>query len=259
MTRAVSLKLAAADQVPVQFSREASKLSRFVIPFQPDWDRSLGAQNQSRYDLDLRKHVSLSSDQICFAAKISYALEPLFRSYRIWRYLWFNYWTEARQNGIYRLNLRSPNMVDSVMQFLSQKSWEGLARTASVSAHAETDITCLLITNHRHFRFCARRDGNHLLVDHYQCHYRFCARKNGSWLVTNHRSVTRRMITLLFEGFNIDFLRTHTTRYIWKQDIRNGYVHSRFLPSLKFLESFMAKSDRRWKSNYLLFLSGKFC
>ena len=129
MTRAVSFKLAAADQVPVQFSREASKLSRFVIPFQPDWDRSLGAQNQSRYDLDLRKHVSLSSDQICFAAKISYALEPLFRSYRIWRYLWFNYWTEARQNGIYRLNLRSPNMVDSVMQFLSQKSWEGLART----------------------------------------------------------------------------------------------------------------------------------
>ena len=125
MTRAVSLKLAAANQVPVQFSREASKLSRFVIPFQPDWDKSLGAQNQSRYDLDLRKHVSLSSDEICFAAKITYALEPLFRSYRIWRYLWFNYWTEARQNGIYRLNLRSPNMVDSMMQFLSQKVWHG--------------------------------------------------------------------------------------------------------------------------------------
>ena len=119
------------------------------------------------------------------------AFEPLFRSYRIWRYLWFNYWTEARQNGGYWLNLRSPNMVDSVMQFLSQKSWEGLARTASVSAHAETDITCLLITNHRHFRFCARRDGNHLLVDHYQYHYRFCARKNGSRLVTNHRSQSR--------------------------------------------------------------------
>ena len=119
------------------------------------------------------------------------AFEPLFRSYRIWRYLWFNYWTEARQNGGYWLNLRSPKMVDSVMQFLSQKSWEGLARTASVSAHAETDITCLLITNHRHFRFCARRDGNHLLVDHYQYHYRFCARKNGSRLVTNHRSQSR--------------------------------------------------------------------
>ena len=177
MTRAVSLKLAAANQVPVQFSREASKLSRFVIPFQPDWDRSLGAQNQSRYDLDLRKHVSLSSDEICFAAKITYALEPLFRSYRIWRYLWFNYWTEARQNGIYRLNLRSPNMVDSMMQFLSQKVWHGplpFLRTqrrislvcwspttaTSVSAHVETEVAVVGDQQTSDIRLCVRRNGS---------------------------------------------------------------------------------------------------
>ena len=142
-------------QLPIKFpSSLAVKLQNF--------QDLLYHSNPIGIDL-LRKHVSLSSDEICFAAKITYALEPLFRSYRIWRYLWFNYWTEARQNGIYRLNLRSPNMVDSMMQFLSQKVWHGplpflrtqrrislvcwLPTTAtSVSAHVETEITCWLIT-----------------------------------------------------------------------------------------------------------------
>lgn len=62
--------------------------------------------------------------------------------------------------------MRTPNVIDSVMQFLSQKSRLGLSPIASVSAHAETEITCCLITNHRHFNFCVRRDENHLLADH---------------------------------------------------------------------------------------------
>ena len=67
--------------------------------------------------------------------------------------------------------IRTPNVIDSVMQFLSQKSRFGLSPTASVFAHAKTEINCWLITNHRHFCFCVRR--------------------NGSWFLTNHRSQSR--------------------------------------------------------------------
>ena len=93
------------------------------------------------------------------------------------------------------------------------------------------------------FRFCARRDGNHLLFDHQPPPLQFlCTQRRKSlvgWSVTTATSVSAHaktevgyslttglshatMITLLFEEFNIDFLHPHTTRYFRKQDIRNG-------------------------------------